>query len=208
MENDFTIESILKEIKKSLGKYESLIKECESNPSKKKISEAESMKKKLENKIKMVKTIIKNDDDNFLLDSYQELNNELNKRLNTVVKRQGKNKDKNNFNELFNTSTKNEIGNLENLNMLDDEQQSLKNSMKLSNDINFNLNANNNELNNQMQSLEESGEKVMKTLKKVPIVGKMLGEIKYHQIKQKLILGCVMGVVCVFGLYLIFYRKK
>ena len=208
MENDFTIESILKEIKKSLGKYESLIKECESNPSKKKISEAESMKKKLENKIKMVKTIIKNDDDNFLLDSYQELNNELNKRLNTVVKRQGKNKDKNNFNELFNTSSKNEIGNLENLNMLDDEQQSLKNSMKLSNDINFNLNANNNELNNQMQSLEESGEKVMKTLKQVPIVGKMLGEIKYHQIKQKLILGCVMGVVCVFGLYLIFYRKK
>ena len=33
------------------------MKECENNPSKKKISEAETTKKKVEQKIKMVKTI-------------------------------------------------------------------------------------------------------------------------------------------------------
>ena len=31
MESDFTIDSVLKEIKKSLSKYESVIKECENN---------------------------------------------------------------------------------------------------------------------------------------------------------------------------------
>ena len=36
MESDFTVESVLKEIKKNLGKYESTIKDCEENPSKKK----------------------------------------------------------------------------------------------------------------------------------------------------------------------------
>ena len=65
MKNEFSVESLLTEVKKSLSKYESLIKECESNPSKKKISEAESSKKKIEQKIKMVKTIIKTEDDTF-----------------------------------------------------------------------------------------------------------------------------------------------
>ena len=50
MESDFTIDSVLKEIKKSLSKYESVIKECEVNPSKKKVSEAESTGKKVEQK--------------------------------------------------------------------------------------------------------------------------------------------------------------
>ena len=101
MENDFTVESVLKEVKKNLNKYESIIKECEDNPSKKKISEAESSKKKIEQKIKMVKTIIKNEDDGFMLESYEDMKNELNKRLNIVLKRQEKNKEKNNLNNLF-----------------------------------------------------------------------------------------------------------
>ena len=58
MKNEFTVDSVLTEVKKSLSKYESLIKECEQNPSKKKISEAESSKKKIDQKLKMVKTII------------------------------------------------------------------------------------------------------------------------------------------------------
>ena len=82
MKNDLTVDSMLTEVKKNLSKYESLIKECESNPSKKKISEAESSKKKIEQKIKLVKTIIKTEDDNFMLESYEDLKNELNKRLN------------------------------------------------------------------------------------------------------------------------------
>ena len=52
MKNEFTVDSVLTEVKKSLSKYESIIKDCESNPSKKKISEAESSKKKIEQKIK------------------------------------------------------------------------------------------------------------------------------------------------------------
>ena len=182
MNSDFTVESVLKEIKKSLNKYESLIKECENNPSKKKISEAELTMKKVDAKIKMVKTIIKNEEDSFMLESYEDLKNELNKRLTIVVKRQEKNKDKKNFNELFSSSSgqKNELENMENINYLDDEQQSLKNTIKMSSEINNNLNDTNNELDNQSKRLNESNEKVVKTLKKMPIIGKMLGEIKYY----------------------------
>ena len=208
MESDFTVESVLKEVKKNLNKYESIIKEWENNPSKKKISEAESSKKKVEQKIKMVKTIIKTEDDSFMLESYEDMKNELNKRLTLILKKQEKNKEKNNFNELFSSSQKQEIGNLENINYLDDEQQSLKNTIKMSTEINSGLEDTNNELDNQSKSLNESSEKVVKTLQKVPVIGKMLGEIKYYKIKEKLIIGCVVGVACVFGLYIIFYRKK
>ncbi len=208
MENDFTVESVLKEVKKSINKYESIIKECENNPTKKKISEGESCKKKLEQKINMVKTIIKNEEDSFMLESYEDMKNELNKRMTQILKKQEKNKEKNNFNELFSSSHKQEIGNLENINYLDDEQQSLKNTIKMSNEINTGLEDTNNELDNQGKNLDESSEKVIKTLQKVPVIGKMLGEIKYYKIKEKLIIGCVIGVACVFMLYIIFYRKK
>ena len=208
MENDFTVESVLKEVKKNLNKYESIIKECENNPSKKKISEAESSKKKVEQKIKMVKTIIKSEDDSFMLESYEDMKNELNKRLNIVLKRQENNKEKNNLNKLFSSSQKQELGNLENINYLDEEQQSLKNTIKMSTEINSSLQDTNNELDNQSKRLDESNEKVIKTLKKVPILGKMLGEIKYYKIREKLIIGCVVGIACIFGLYIIFYRKN
>ena len=208
MESDFTVESVLKEVNKNLNKYESIIKECENNPSKKKISEAESSKKKVEQKIKMVKTIIKTEDDSFMLESYEDMKNELNKRLNIVLKRQEKNKEKNNLNELFSSSQKQDLGNLENINYLDDEHQSLKNTIKMSTEINNSLQDTNNELENQSKRLDESNEKVIKTLQKVPVIGKMLGEVKYYKIREKLIIGCVVGVACVFGLYIIFYRKN
>ena len=186
------------------------MKECESNPSKKKISEAESTKKKVEQKIKMVKTIIKSEEDSFMLESYEDLKNELNKRLNIVIKRQEKMKDKNNFNELFSSSSthKQEIGNLENIGYLDDEQQSLKNTIKMSNEINNSLQDTNSELDNQSKRLNESSEKVVKTLQKVPIIGKMLGDIRYYKIREKLIIGCVIGIVCFLGLYITFYRRN
>ena len=210
MKNDLSVESVLSELKKNLSKYESIIKDCESNPSKKKISEAESSKKKIEQKIKMVKTIIKTEDDSFMLESYEDMKNELNKRLNIVLKRQEKNKDKNNFNELFSSSSgqKKELENMENINYLDDEKTSLKNTIKMSTEINNSLQDTNNELENQSKRLDESNEKVIKTLQKVPVIGKMLGEVKYYKIREKLIIGCVVGVACVFGLYIIFYRKN
>ena len=210
MENDFTVESVLKEINKNLSKYESIINECEKNPTKKKMSEAELSKKKIEQKLKMVKTIIKNEEDGFMLESYEDLKNELNKRLNIVIKKQEKNNEKKNLNELFSTSSseKNELSNIENINCLDDENQSLKNTIKMSSEINSSLQDTNNELDNQSKKLNESTEKVVKTLQKVPIIGKMLGEIKYYKIREKLIIGCVVGVACIFGLYIVFYRKN
>ena len=207
MEEDFTFDSMLKEIKKNLSKFESIIKEIETYPSKKKLAEAENIKKKISQKIKMVKPIIKNEEDNFMLDSYIELNNELNKRLNIAIKRQEKNnKQKKLLNDL---NDKNKgLSNIENINMLDDEQQALKNCIKLSTEITNGLKNTNEELENQAKQLDESSEMVVKTLQKMPIIGKMMGDIKYYQIREKLIIGCVIGVVVFIMLFITFHRRK
>jgi hypothetical protein len=208
MEGDITFDSMLKEIKSDLSKYESIIKEIETYHSKKKLTEAENIQKKIAQKIKMVKTISKTEDDNFLLESYSELNSELNKRLIIANKRQEKNnKDKNKYKDLINSSNKNP-GNLENINILDDEQQALKNCIKMSSDITNTLKETNEELDNQGKRLDENSEKVVKTLQKMPIVGKMLGEVRYYKIREKLIIGCVVGVICFIMLYVTFHRRS
>jgi hypothetical protein len=208
MEGDITFDSMLKEIKSDLSKYESIIKEIETYHSKKKLTEAENIQKKIAQKIKMVKTISKTEDDNFLLESYSELNSELNKRLIIANKRQEKNnKDKNKYKDLINSSNKNP-GNLENINILDDEQQALKNCIKMSSDITNTLKETNEELDNQGKRLDENSEKVVKTLQKMPVIGKMLGEVRYYKIREKLIIGCVVGVICFIMLYVTFHRRN
>ena len=206
MEVDYSVGSMLKEIKINLSNYESIIKEIEEYPTKKKLIEAETTKKKIERKIKMVKTIVKTKEDNFMLDSYIDLSNDLNKRLDLVIKRQVKNKEKNNYKDLFNDKEKN-LGNMENINTLDDENQSLKNCIKMSNDITNNLNNTFDELENQNKRLDESSENVVKTLQKMPIIGKMMGDIKYYQIREKLIIGCVVGVVIFIMLFITFHKR-
>ena len=208
MEADFTFDSMLKEIKKNLSKFESIIKEIETYPSKKKLTEAETIKKKISQKIKMVKSIIKTEEDNFMLDSYIELNTELNKRLNIAIKRQEKNQQKNNYKELLNSDKNKNLANIENINMLDDEQQSLKNCIKLSTEITNGLKNTNEELENQAKRLDESSEMVVKTLQKMPVIGKIMRDIKYYQIREKLIIGCVVGVAVFIMLFIIFHRRR
>jgi hypothetical protein len=207
MEDDFTFDSMLKEIKKNLAKFESIIKEIESYPSKKKLTEADTIQKKIVQKIKMVKSITKTEEDNFMLDSYIELNTELNNRLIISKKRQEKNSQKKNYKEFLNTD-KNKIKNIENINALDDEHESLKNCIKLSTEITQGLKNTNEELENQSKRLDESNEMVVKTLQKMPIIGKMMGDIKYYQIREKLIIGCVVGVVIFIMLFITFHRRK
>ena len=208
MEGDFTFDSMLKEIKKNLDKYENIIKEIESYYSKKKLAEAETIKKKIAQKITMVKTISRTEEDNFMLDSYIDLNSELNKRLDIAIKRKEKNNGKNNFKGLLNSEKEKNIDNLENITFLDDEQRSLKNMIKMSTEITDELNNTNEELENQGKRLDESNEKVIKTLQKMPIIGKILGEIKYYQIREKIIIGVVVGIICFILLYITFHKRS
>ena len=208
MEDDFTFDSMLKEIKKNLAKFESIIKEVESYPSKKKLTEADTIQKKIVQKIKMVKSITKTEEDNFMLDSYIELNTELNNRLIISKKRQEKNSQKKNYKEFLNTDKNKNIKNIENINALDDEHESLKNCIKLSTEITQGLKNTNEELENQSKRLDESNEMVVKTLQKMPIIGKIMGDIKYYQIREKLIIGCVVGVVIFIMLFITFHRRK
>ena len=208
MEGDFTFDSMLKEIKKNLDKYENIIKEIETYYSKKKLAEAETIKKKIAQKIKMVKTISRTEEDNFMLDSYIDLNSELNKRLDIAIKRKEKNNGKNNFKGLLNSEKEKNIDNLENITFLDDEQRSLKNMIKMSTEITDELNNTNEELENQGKRLDESNEKVIKTLQKMPIIGKLMDDIKYYQIREKLIIGFVVGIICFILLYITFHKRS
>ena len=208
MEDDFTFDSMINEIKINLSKFESIIKEIESYPSKKKLTEADTIQKKIVQKIKMVKSIIKTEEDNFMLDSYIELNTELNNRLTIAKKRQEKNSQKNKYKDFLNSDKNKNMNNLENITALDDERESLKNSIKLSTEITQGLKNTNEELENQKKALDESSEMVVKTLQKMPIIGKMMGDIKYYQIREKLIIGCVVGVVIFIMLFITFHRRK
>ncbi len=172
------------------------------------MAEAETIKKKIAQKIKMVKTISRTEEDNFMLDSYIDLNSELNKRLDIAIKRKEKNNGKNNFKGLLNSEKEKNIDNLENITFLDDEQRSLKNMIKMSTEITDELNNTNEELENQGKRLDESNEKVIKTLQKMPIIGKILGEIKYYQIREKIIIGVVVGIICFILLYITFHKRS
>ena len=155
----------------------------------------------------MVKSIIKTEEDNFMLSSYEDLTSELNKRLNLIIKKEGKNKEKSTLNNLFSSSSKQENLNQHNINLLEDEKESLRNAIKMSSEINSSLQDNNNELDSQGKVLSDSTDKVVKILQKIPLIEKMFGQIRYHHIKEKLIIGCVVGFVCLVLLYIIFYRK-
>ena len=198
MKNEFTVDSVLTEVKKSLRKYESLIKECEQNPSKKKISEAESSKKKIEQKIKMVKTIIKTEDDTFMLESYEDLKNELNKRLNIITKKYEEKKEKNN--DLFSStnSHRKEKKSKKQNNDYEDEEINFKNTIKLSSDESSN--SLDDELAKSEKQLNESTEKVFGFLGNIPIIGKVC--------KERCCLMCFVMVIFVIGIYVIFFKKN
>ena len=193
MKNDLTVDSMLTEVKKNLSKYESLIKECESNASKKKISEAESSKKKIEQKIKLVKTIIKTEDDSFMLESYEDLKNELNKRLNIVSKKYEDKKEKKN--DLFSSSNshKKEKKSKKEKNDYDDDELNLNNNIKLSTDESST--SLDDDFARSEQKLNGSS-----AFENIPIIGKIF--------KGKCGIICCVAIIFLIGYYVIFYKKN
>ncbi len=206
MDDNFTVESMLKEVKGNLNKYENLLKIGESTPTEKTMKGIDSIKKTLENNLKLVKSVIKKEEDKFILDSYEELKEQLNKRYIIVKKRKIQKAEKEKFQNLFKDKT--EIEDRTNLDLLSDEHQSLKNSINLSNEVNNAIMNTNSDLIDQEKKLENSTEQVIKILQKIPLIEQMFGKIKFHQIKEKIILGFVTGIICFLGLYLIFHKRS
>ena len=203
MEASFSVDSMIREVKTNLNKYEALLKNMESHPTEKTVKDVEKIKSTLDNNIKMVQPIIVKEEHKFLLNSYKELKDELNKRYVIIKKNQANKSDKEKLNELL--SNKSNVEN-KNIDLLIDEKSSLKNSITLSNEINASAIQTNLELDDQEKKMGKTEEKVVKILKKVPIIEQMFGKIKYHKMKEKLIIGTVIGVIIVLGIYLTFYR--
>ena len=203
MEASFSVDSMIREVKTNLNKYEALLKNMESHPTEKAVKDVEKIKSTLDNNIKMVQPIIVKEEHKFLLNSYKELKDELNKRYVIIKKNQANKSDKEKLNELL--SNKSNVEN-KNIDLLIDEKSSLKNSITLSNEINATAIQTNIELDDQEKKMGKTEEKVVKILKKVPIIEQMFGKIKYHKMKEKLIIGTVIGVIIVLGIYLTFYR--
>ncbi len=205
MYDNFTVESMLKEVKRNINQYENLIKIGENTPTEKTMKGIEEIKKTLEKNLKMIKSIIKKEEDKFILSSYEELKEQLNKRYIIVKKRKIQKEEKEKLESLF--KEKKEIEDRSNLDFLSDERISLKNSINLSHEINNVIMNSNSDLNDQEKQLEKSTEQVIKILQKIPLIEQIFGKIKYHQIKEKIILGIVTGIICFLGLYLIFHKR-
>jgi hypothetical protein len=205
MDDNFTVESMLKEVKRNINQYENLIKIGENTPTEKTMKGIEEIKKTLEKNLKMIKSIIKKEEDKFILSSYEELKEQLNKRYIIVKKRKIQKEEKEKLESLF--KEKKEIEDRSNLDFLSDERISLKNSINLSHEINNVIMNSNSDLNDQEKQLEKSTEQVIKILQKIPLIEQIFGKIKYHQIKEKIILGIVTGIICFLGLYLIFHKR-
>lgn len=200
----FSIDNMLKEIKTNLNKYEGYIKNIEDYNSEKSLKEIEKIQKTLNENFKMISPLIVKEEHKFILNSYKEIREELNKRIIKVKKNREKKNLNKKFDDLFNTNSN--IENRDNLEYLADEHQSLNNCLKLSSDINNSARNTNNELDDQEKTLGRSSQQVVKILQKIPIIEQMFGKIKFHLIKEKLILGCVVGIIVILGLYLTFYR--
>ena len=141
----------------------------------------------------MVKTIISTEDDNFMLESYEDLKNELNKKLKLIIKKYEDKKDKkndnDNDNDLF-TYHKKENKKKENKNnYYDNDDLNLNNNIRISTDYNHNSSIDD-EFAQSEQKLNENNS----------FVGKICKERRF----------CLCFVIFIFiaGFYVIFIRKN
>ena len=205
MDNIISPESVLKELKKSLNKFESALNDSQKEVNKKEYDDLGKLKSNIANKIKLVKTIVKTEEQKIQLNTYEELNSQLNERYKNVIKKNKQKMEKSSFEKLFNQRNS-EVKNKENIEYLDDEKESLKNAIKISAEISKSLEETNEELDDQNKKLAGDADKMSQILGKIPLVNKMLGQIKCIKIKQNLVLGCVLGGVIVLGLHLTFRK--
>lgn len=93
------------------------------------------------------------------------------------------------------------------LNILNDENASIKMSLKMSEELikgNLQLSE---EIEDQNNIMKFTKGKIETILTKFPAVNKVLGSIKFHKYKEKIIIGFVIGAIVFLGLNLI-YRKS
>ena len=113
MEASFSVDSMIREVKTNLNKYEALLKNMESHPTEKTVKDVEKIKSTLDNNIKMVQPIIVKEEHKFLLNSYKELKDELNKRYVIIKKNQANKSDKEKLNELLSNKSNVENKNID-----------------------------------------------------------------------------------------------
>ena len=219
-EDAFTVDTFMKEIKRNLNKYETFIKKVEHDNNQNDLSsfmshntkttnEIEKLKTEIDDNIKMVQSILTKDEHKFLLNTYKQLKDELNKRYIIAKKTQIQKQEQQKFNNLLmstNTGHSQDNKTNNNIDNLTDEQVSLKNSIALSNSIISQQIQLNQEIDDQERKLGKSEEQVIKILRKVPLIEQMFGKIQLHKIKEKIILGIVIGCIITLGIYLTFYR--
>lgn len=206
MNETFTVDSMIKEIKKNLDKYDKRLKGYETYQSQKSYAEIISLQKTIEKNIGMVKPIATKEEHKYLLNSYRELHTELNTRLSQTRKKLKQKEERENANKLFSDNQNGMIRNTDNLKLLSEENQILRGIIKMSNESMSNLDLGSDSIDDQERKLSKSSDQNIKINKKVPMIELILGKIKCHYIKEKIILGIVIGSIMVLGIYLTFYR--
>lgn len=92
------------------------------------------------------------------------------------------------------------------LNILHNENSSIKMCLKISEDLAKGNSQLNQEIESQNKILKNTNSKLETILSKFPLIGKVLSSINFHKYKEKIILGIVIGTIIYLGLYLVYNR--
>jgi hypothetical protein len=138
-----------------------------------------------------------------MLNKYNELREELNKQYRIIVKHINRISENKKLERLM--TEKLELQNKEGRELLSTERKGLDSALKISEHIKNIGHEVNEEIDSQDKTLLKNRDKVMNIMSKIPIIHKVLTNIKFHRYKEKIVLGIVIGIIIFLGLYLTYY---
>jgi hypothetical protein len=95
---------------------------------------------------------------------------------------------------------KSKLTNQTNQAYLDQEIDAGKRCLRLAQEMSEKGNETLKEFDSQQKILFKNKEKINVILDKFPLINKILGSIKFHRYKEKIVLGVVLGLVAIFFL--------
>jgi hypothetical protein len=164
------------------------------------LKEIEQNNSELDLLVKNIAPLVRNENERFMFNKYNELREELNKQHRIILKHINRVNENKKLEKLM---TKNiELNNKDGMDMLANERSSIDSALKISENIKIVGMEADEEIDSQDKTLLKNKNKVLTIMSKIPVINKVLSNVKFHKYKEKIILGIVIGVIVFLGLYL------
>jgi hypothetical protein len=174
-----------------------------SADTKNEIKEIEQINTDLDKLDKTISPCIQNEKDQFVFNNCKGIREEKNKQYRSTLKNINRINENKKLEKLM--TDKMELHNKEGRDQLSNEKKGLDSALRISENIKMIGHEVDEELDTQDKTLLKNKDKILTIMSKVPIIHKVLTNIKFHRYKEKIILGIVIGVIVFLGLYLTYY---